>query len=323
MQAIVQDSYGSAEVLELRNIDKPLPGDDEVLVRVRAAGVDRGVWHLMTGLPYLLRVAGYGLRAPRTRVRGREVAGVVEAVGRSVTRFRPGDEVVGVSEGSFAEYACAREGKLARKPANLGFEQAAAVPVSGSTALQGLRDQGRLQPGQKVLVVGAAGGVGSFAVQLAKAFGAEVTGVCSTGQVDLVRSLGADHVVDYTREDVTDGSRRYDLVLDTAGRRPLSRLRRALTRRGTLVLVGGEGGDRWTGGMGRQLRALAIAPFVGQRMRVFVNKERHQELEELTELIEAGKVTPVVGRTYPLDEAPEAVRALVAGHGGGKLVITI
>jgi NADPH:quinone reductase-like Zn-dependent oxidoreductase len=323
MQAIVQDSYGSAEVLELRNIDKPLPGDDEVLVRVRAAGVDRGVWHLMTGLPYLLRVAGYGLRAPRTRVRGREVAGVVEAVGRSVTRFRPGDEVVGVSEGSFAEYACAREGKLARKPANLGFEQAAAVPVSGSTALQGLRDQGRLQPGQKVLVVGAAGGVGSFAVQLAKAFGAEVTGVCSTGQVDLVRSLGADHVVDYTREDVTDGSRRYDLVLDTAGRRPLSRLRRALTRRGTLVLVGGEGGDRWTGGMGRQLRALAIAPFVGQRMRVFVNKERHQELEELTELIEAGKVTPVVGRTYPLDEAPEALRDLVAGHGGGKLVITI
>jgi NADPH:quinone reductase-like Zn-dependent oxidoreductase len=323
MQAIVQDSYGSADVLELRNIDKPVPGDDEVLVRVRAAGVDRGVWHLMTGLPYLLRVAGYGLRAPRSRVRGREVAGVVEAVGRAVTRFRPGDEVMGVSEGSFAEYACAREGKLARKPANLSFEQAAAVPVSGSTALQGLRDQGRLQSSQEVLVIGAAGGVGSFAVQLAKAFGAEVTGVCSTGQVDLVRSLGADHVVDYTREDVTDGSRRYDLVLDTAGRRPLSRLRRALTRRGTLVLVGGEGGDRWTGGMGRQLRALAIAPFVGQRLRVFVNKERHQELEQLTELIEAGKVTPVVGRTYPLDEAPEAVRDLVAGHRGGKLVITI
>jgi NADPH:quinone reductase-like Zn-dependent oxidoreductase len=323
MQAIVQDSYGSADVLELRNIDKPVPGDDEVLVQVRAAGVDRGVWHLMTGLPYLLRVAGYGLRAPRTRVRGREVAGVVEAVGGAVVRFRPGDEVIGVSEGSFAEYACAREGKLARKPANLSFQQAAAVPVSGSTALQGLRDQGRLQPDQKVLVIGAAGGVGSFAVQLAKAFGAEVTGVCSTGQVDLVRSLGADHVVDYTREDVTDGSRRYDLVLDTAGRRPLSRLRRALTRRGTLVLVGGEGGDRWTGGMGRQLRALAIAPFVGQRMRVFVNKERHQELEQLTELIEAGKVTPVVGRTYPLDEAPEAVRDLVAGHRGGKLVITI
>jgi NADPH:quinone reductase-like Zn-dependent oxidoreductase len=323
MQAIVQDSYGSADVLELRNIDKPVPGDDEVLVRVRAAGVDRGVWHLMTGLPYLLRVAGYGLRAPRTRVRGREVAGVVEAVGGAVARFRPGDEVMGLSEGSFAEYACAREGKLARKPANLSFQQAAAVPVSGSTALQGLRDQGRLQPDQKVLVIGAAGGVGSFAVQLAKAFGAEVTGVCSTGQVDLVRSLGADHVVDYTREDVTDGSRRYDLVLDTAGRRPLSRLRRALARRGTLVLVGGEGGDHWTGGMGRQLRALAIAPFVGQRMRVFINKERRQELEQLTELIEAGNVTPVVGRTYPLDEAPEAVRDLVAGHRGGKLVITI
>jgi NADPH:quinone reductase-like Zn-dependent oxidoreductase len=322
MNAIVQDTYGSAEVLELREIDKPVPKDHEVLVRVGAAGVDRGVWHLMTGLPYLLR-AGYGLRAPRNGVRGREVSGRVEAVGREVTRFRPGDEVMGIAEGSFAEYACAREDKLARKPANLSFEQAAAVPVSASTALQGLRDQGKLQPGQKVLVIGAAGGVGSYAVQLAKAFGAEVTGVCSTSQVDLVRSLGADEVIDYTREEFADRAHRYDLILDTAGRRPLSHLRRALTRRGTLVIVGGEGGDRWTGGMGRQLRALAISPFLRQRLRMFVNKERHEELELLTELIEAGKVTPVIDRTYPLGEAPEAIRQLVDGHLRGKLVITV
>ena len=322
MNAIVQDTYGSAEVLELREIDKPVPKDHEVLVRVGAAGVDRGVWHLMTGLPYLLR-AGYGLRAPRNAVRGREVSGRVEAVGREVTRFRPGDEVMGIAEGSFAEYACAREDKLARKPANLSFEQAAAVPVSASTALQGLRDQGKLQPGQKVLVIGAAGGVGSYAVQLAKAFGAEVTGVCSTSQVDLVRSLGADEVIDYTREEFADRAHRYDLILDTAGRRPLSHLRRALTRRGTLVIVGGEGGDRWTGGMGRQLRALAISPFLRQRLRMFVNKERHEELELLTELIEAGKITPVIDRTYPLGEAPEAIRQLVDGHLRGKLVITV
>jgi NADPH:quinone reductase-like Zn-dependent oxidoreductase len=251
------------------------------------------------------------------------VSGRVEAVGREVTRFRPGDEVMGIAEGSFAEYACAREDKLARKPANLSFEQAAAVPVSASTALQGLRDQGKLQPGQKVLVIGAAGGVGSYAVQLAKAFGAEVTGVCSTSQVDLVRSLGADEVIDYTREEFADRAHRYDLILDTAGRRPLSHLRRALTRRGTLVIVGGEGGDRWTGGMGRQLRALAISPFLRQRLRMFVNKERHEELELLTELIEAGKVTPVIDRTYPLGEAPEAIRQLVDGHLRGKLVITV
>jgi NADPH:quinone reductase-like Zn-dependent oxidoreductase len=323
MNAIVQDTYGPAEVLELRDIDRPVPKDHEVLVRVRAAGVDRGVWHLMTGLPYLLRVAGYGLRAPRNGVRGREVSGRVEAVGKEVTRFRPGDEVMGIAEGSFAEYACAREDKLARKPANLSFEQAAAVPVSASTALQGLCDQGKLQPGQKVLIIGAAGGVGSFAVQLAKAFGAEVTGVCSTTQVDLVRSIGADDVIDYTREDFADRAHRYDLILDTAGRRPLSHLRRALTRRGTLVIVGGEGGDRWTGGMGRQLRALAISPFLRQRLRMFVNKERHQELELLTGLIEAGKITPVIDRTYPLGEAPEAIQQLVEGHIRGKLVITV
>ena len=216
-------------MLELRDIDRPVVGDDDVLVRVRAAGVDPGVWHLMTGLPYLVRVMGYGLRRPKVGIRGRDVAGRVEAVGTNVTQVQPGEEVFGICEGSFAEYACARADKLAPKPANLTFEQAAAVPISGLTALQALRDTGKVQPGSTVLVIGAAGGVGSFAVQLAKAFGAEVTGVCSTTKVDLVRSLGADHVIDYTREDFADGARHWDLILDTAGRRSLSQLRRALT----------------------------------------------------------------------------------------------
>jgi NADPH:quinone reductase-like Zn-dependent oxidoreductase len=322
MTAIVQDAYGSADVLQLREIDQPEVGDDEVLVRVHAAGVDRGTWHFMTGQPYLMRMVGFGLRAPKHPVRGREVAGRVEAVGKDVTRFRPGDEVFGICDGSFAEYACAREDKLAPKPANLSFEQAAAVPISASTALQGLRNQGRLQPGQKVLVVGASGGVGTFAVQLAKAFGTEVTGVCSTAKVDLVRSIGADHVIDYTREDVADAGDRYDLVLDVGGNRSLSQLRRALTPRGTLVIVGGEDGGRWTG-MDRQVRALAISPFVRQRLRMFANRENREDLQTLTELIEAGKLTPVVDRTYPLADAPEAIRYLEAGRARGKVVITV
>jgi NADPH:quinone reductase-like Zn-dependent oxidoreductase len=322
MKAIAQDTYGSADVLELRDIDMPRIGDQEVLVRVHAAGVDRGVWHLMTGLPYLLRV-GFGLRRPRNPVRGREVAGVVEAVGKEVTRFRPGDAVMGIGEGTFAEYARARERKLAPKPANLTFEQAAAVPISAGTALQAVRDQGRIQPGQKVLVIGASGGVGTFAVQLAKAFGAEVTGVASTAKVDLVRSIGADHVIDYTREDVADGGQRYDVILDIGGNRSLSHLRRALTPQGTLVLVGGEGGDRWTGGMGRQVRAVTTSAFARQKMRMFINKERSEELRYLTELIEAGKVTPVIDRTYPLSQAPEAIRRLEDGHARGKLVVTV
>ena len=322
MKAIVQDTYGSADVLQLRDIDKPEIGDGEVLVHVRAAGVDRGVWHLMTGLPYLLRIAGYGLRTPKTRVRGREVAGRVEAVGKDVTRFRPGDEVMGTAEGSFAEYACAREDRLAPKPANLTFEQAAAVPISASTALQALRDQGQVQPGQRVLVIGASGGVGTYAVQLAKAFGAEVTGVSSTTKVDLVRSIGADHVIDYTREDPVDGAQLYDVILDIGGNRPLSHLRRGLARRGTLVFVGGEGGGRWTG-MDRQIRALAISPFVRQRLRVFVAREHYEELHALSELIEAGKVTPIIDVTYPLSQAPEAVRYLEAGQARGKVVITV
>jgi NADPH:quinone reductase-like Zn-dependent oxidoreductase len=324
MKAVVQDTYGSPEVLELRDIDKPLVGDDEVLVQVRAAGVDPGVWHLMTGRPYLVRVMGYGLRTPKVGVRGRDVAGRVEAVGTNVTRLRPGDEVFGIGEGSFAEYVCARADKLAPKPANLSFEQAAAVPISGLTALQALRDTGKLRPGQQVLIVGAAGGVGSFAVQLAKAFGAQVTGVSSTTKVDLVRSIGADEVIDYTRQDFADGARHWDLIVDTAGRRSLSQLRRALTRRGTLVIVGGEGGGRWLGGFDRQiLRAPLLSGLVRQRLRPFVAKERREDLLELKELIEAGKVTPVIDRTYPLREVPEAIRYLEQGHARGKVVITV
>jgi NADPH:quinone reductase-like Zn-dependent oxidoreductase len=323
MKAIVQDAYGSADVLALRDIDKPEAGDGEVLVRVHAAGVDRGAWHLMTGLPYPIRLAGVGFRAPKNKVLGSEVAGQVEAVGRDVTRFRPGDEVMGTCHGAFAEYACGRQDRLAAKPANLGFDQAAAVPISGSTALQALRDQGRVQAGQSVLIAGASGGVGSFAVQLAKAFDTEVTGVCSTSKVDLVRSLGADHVIDYAHEDFTDGRHRYDLVLDIGGNTPVTRLRRALIPEGTLVIVGGENGGRWLGGLQRQLQALVVSPFVRQRLRVFVAREHYEELETLTELIEAGKVTPAVDRTYPLSDAPQAIRYLEQGHARGKVVIAV
>jgi len=323
MEAIVQDVYGSTEVLTLKDIAQPEVGNKEVLVRVHAAGVDRGAWHLMTGRPYLLRIAGYGLRRPKNPVRGREVAGVVEAIGADVTRFRPGDAVMGIGEGTFAEYARAREDKLVPKPASLTFEQAAAVPISAGTALQAVRDQGKVQPGQKVLVIGASGGVGTFAVQLAKTFGADVTGVASTAKVDLVRSIGADHVIDYTRDDVADGRQHYEVILDIGGNRPLSHLRRALTRQGTLVLVGGESGDRWTGGMGRQVLAVATSAFSRQNMRMFINKERSADLQYLTELIDAGKVTPIIDRTYPLRQTPEAIRYLEEGHSRGKIVITV
>lgn len=323
MKAIVQEKYGSPDVLELREIDKPQMRDDEVLLRVHAAGVDPGVWHVMTGLPYLVRIMGYGLRAPKDRVPGMDVAGRVEAVGKNVTQFQSGDEVFGVCNGSFAEYACTGEDKLAPKPANLTLEQAAAVCISGLTALQGLRDVGQLQSGQNVLVIGASGGVGTFAVQLAKALGAEVTGVCSTSKVDTVRSIGADHVIDYTRDEFVDGVQPYDLILDTAGNRPVSHLRRALTPRGTLVIVGGEGGDRWIGGTDRQLRALVLSLFVRHKLRTFVAKVRKKDLQFLRELIEVGKVTPVIDRKYPLTEAPEAVRYLAQGHARGKVVITV
>ena len=323
MKAIVQDRYGSADVLEFSDIAQPVAQEGEVLIRVHAAGVDPGVWHLMTGLPYMIRL-GYGLRRPKTRVRGRDVAGRVEAVGRNVTQFKPGDEVFGICEGSFAEYASAREDKVALKPVNLTFEQAAAVPISATTALQALRDKGRVQPGQKVLVIGAAGGVGAFAVQLAKAFGADVTGVCSTTKMDLVRSIGADDVIDYTREDFADARRRYDLIIDTAGNRSLSHLRRALTQRGTLVLVGGEGGGRWLGGFDRQVfRAPLLSLVASQKLLMLVSPEHQEDLQFLKELIEAGKVSPVIDRTYPLSEAPQAIRYLAEGHPRGKVVVTV
>jgi NADPH:quinone reductase-like Zn-dependent oxidoreductase len=326
VKAIVQDRYGGVEVLQLREIQQPVPADDQVMVRMRAAGLDRGVWHVMTGLPYMIRlvVPTLGLRKPKVPSLGMDVAGRVEAVGKQVTRFQAGDDVFGWCDGSFAEYAAADEDHFAPKPATLTFEQAAAVPISGFAALQALRDEGDVQPGQEVLIIGAAGGVGSFAVQLAKAFGAKVTGVCSTPQVDLVRSMGADEVIDYTREDATDGKRRFDLIVDTAGHRSLSQLRRALTPSGTLVIVGSEVRGRLLGGFDRQLRAVALSRLVGQRLRMLSSQPRQQDLQVLRELIEAGKVTPVIDKTFPLSEVPQAIRYLVDGHGGGgKIVITV
>jgi NADPH:quinone reductase-like Zn-dependent oxidoreductase len=323
MKAIVQDEYGDAEdVLRLEEIDRPEIGADEVLLRVHAAGVDRGVWHLTTGLPYPIRLAGYGVRAPKTRIRGREVAGRVEAVGKDVTTLRPGDEVFGIGEGCFAEYACAKANKLAPKPKALTFEQAAAVGVSGLTALQAVRDGGQVRPGQKVLVIGASGGVGTFAVQIAKAFGAEVTGVCSTTKVDLVRSLGANHVIDYTCDDISGEGQRYDVILDIGGHRSLTHLRRALTPHGTLVIVGSETGGRWLGGFDRSLRAPILSAFVGQKLGALTCLENAEDLIVLTELIGSGTVTPAVDKTFPLSETPAAIQYMQEGHARGKVVIT-
>jgi NADPH:quinone reductase-like Zn-dependent oxidoreductase len=279
----------------------------------------------MTGQPYLVHAMGFGLRRPEVGVRGRDVAGVVEAAGARVTRFSPGDEVYGTCEsGSFAEYAAAREERLAAKPGSISFEQAAVVPISGVTALQGVRDCGRLQPGQQVMVIGAAGGVGSFAVQIAKASGARVTGVCSTSKAGLVRSLGADDVIDYTHDQIDRNRARYDVVIDTAGNRPLSLLRRAMTPHGTLVLVGGEhGGGRVLGGFDRQLRAPLVSMFVGQRLRGLIAKERAGDLEAMTRFIEAGAVTPVIDRSYVLADAPDAIRYVAEGHAAGKVVVTV
>jgi len=322
MQAVVQDRYGdTGAVLRPAEIARPEPGPGEVLVRVRAAGVDRGVWHLMAGKPYAARLA-FGLRAPKNRVRGTEFAGRVEAVGDGVTAVRAGDEVYGIGRGSFAEYVLAPEGKVAPAPAGVSRVQAAAVPVSASTALQAVRDHGRVTAGQRVLVIGASGGVGSFAVQIAKAFGAEVTGVARTDKLDLVRSLGADHVVDHTTEDVTGGPARYDVVLDIGGNTPVRRLRKVLTPRGTLVIVGGEGKGRLLG-MGRQLRAAALSPFVGQKLGFFVNRGNAADLVVLTGLIESGQVTPAVDRTFPLAEAAAAVDYMAAGRPRGKVVVEV
>jgi NADPH:quinone reductase-like Zn-dependent oxidoreductase len=325
MQAIVQRHYGTVpeEVLRLEQTAKPVPAPGEVLLRVRAAGVDRGTWHLMTGTPYLARAIGFGLRAPKTAVPGWAVAGTVEAVGQDVTGVQPGDEVFGTCRGSFAEYVTARPGQLAAKPASLSFEQAAALPISATTALQAVRDQAKVQPGQHVLVIGASGGVGTFAVQIAKAFGAEVTGACSTAKTDLVRAVGADHVLDYSREDPTAGPHRYDVVIDIGGNRPVSHLRRALTPRGTLVITGGENGDSWLGGIGRNIGAQLLSPFVRQRLTAFVARERRADLMSLRDLAGCGAVTPAIERTYPLSQADAALRHLAEGRARGKVVISI
>jgi NADPH:quinone reductase-like Zn-dependent oxidoreductase len=324
MKAIAQVRYGSEDVLELRALEDPDVGENEVLVRVRAAGCGPDVWHIMTGKPYFARLF-LGLRTPKVAVRGWDLAGRVEATGAGVTPFEPGDEVMGVAEtGSFAELATTPAEKLVPKPARLTFEQAASVPISGVTALQALRDKGNVRQGQRVLVIGAAGGVGTFTVQIAKAFGAEVTGVCSTSKMDLVRSIGSDDVIDYTREDFTDGARRWDLVVDTAGRRPLSGLRRTLTPTGTLVIVGGDGGGPWTGGFFRgAIRAPLWSLFLRQKLRGLNAKQKQEDLQAVRELIELGKVTPVVDRTYPLVEASDAIRYLAEGHAGGKIVIRV
>lgn len=323
MRAIVQTEYSAtAEVLSVGEQPVPTIDTDEVLVRVQAAGLDRGTWHLMAGQPYAVRLA-FGVRAPRRPVPGADVAGVVVAVGRAVTRFAVGDEVVGISRGTFAEFAAVREDKLTLRPSGLSATSAAALPISGITALMGLTDVGRLQPGQHVLITGASGGVGTHAVQLARALGAQVTGVCSAGKADLVRSVGADHVLDYRRDDITSGSVRYDLIFDLAGNTPLRKLRRVLTERGTLVIGGGEGGGRWFGGIDRQLRAVLLSPFVRQRLAMFVAKEHHRVLDRLLEFVVAGTLTPVVGQVYPLAEARLAMQHLIDGTARGKLVIDV
>jgi NADPH:quinone reductase-like Zn-dependent oxidoreductase len=319
MKAIVQVQYGSPDVLRLKDIDKPVVKDDEVLVRVHAAAVNIGDWHLLRGVPYAMRLAS-GLLKPRREIPGLDVVGQVEVTGKNVEQFRPGDEVFGWCRGAFAEYACAAENNLLPRPANLTFEQAAAVGDSAFTALAAVRDQGKVQPGHTVLINGASGGVGTFAVQIAKAFGANVTGVCSTRNVDMVRSIGADQVIDYTKDDFTQAEQRYDVMLDLVGSRSLSACRRALTPRGTYVVVGVRDMGRWFG-LRRQTKALLLSPFVRQRMRVFVVRHNREDLAVLKELVEAGKVAPVIDRRYTLREVPEALRYQGEGHSQGKIVI--
>lgn len=322
MRAIVQDRYGSTEELHYATVTRPTTGDADVLVRVHAAGVHMGDWHLMTGTPYLMRIMGFGLRAPKARVRGTDVAGTVVAVGAQVTNVQVGDEVFGVCDGAFAEYATARPETLAPKPAAMTFEQAAAAPTSAVTALTAVRDVGGVTAGQRVLLIGASGGVGLFAVQIAKALGAEVTGVCSTAKVALVRSAGADHVIDYEQEDIDTNPHRYDVIIDMGGNRPLSQLRRSLHPHGTLVLVGGEDSGRWIGGaVIRSLRALALSPFVGQKLRMVVATVKRRDLQALSELIDAGRLTPIIDTTCPLSDTPAAIRRMSTGEARGKLVV--
>ncbi len=322
MKAIVQDEYGTADDLMLADIDRPVVGTGEVLVRVHAASVFIGDWHIITGLPYAIRPR-FGLRRPKARVRGQEMAGDVEAVGEGVTRFKVGDDVYGTCEGAFAEYVSVPANLLAPKPANLTFEQAATVAITGTTALQAVRDRGGVKPGQRVLIIGAAGGVGSFAVQIAHALGARVTGVGNTAQLDVMRSIGAEDVIDYTQEDFTKLGRRWDLIVDTAGAHPISELRRALTPKGTLVIVGGEGGGKWVGKGSRMMQAPIMSLFIGQTLRMLAVKHNGADLVVLKDLIEAGKVSPVVGRTYQLSEVPDAIRDLEQGRTQGKSVVVI
>ncbi|MER6127427.1 NAD(P)-dependent alcohol dehydrogenase [Streptomyces sp. NPDC001795] len=324
MKAVVQDRYGSPDVLEVRDVEQPVAGEGEVLVQVRAASVNAYDWHFMRGDPYLLARPAIGFRAPRAKIRGRDFAGVVETVGKGVTGLRPGDEVFGEVDGTFAEYVSVPESQIERKPASLTFEQAAAVPLAGNTALMGLRDKGRVQPGQRVVINGASGGVGSFAVQIAKALGAEVTAVCSARNAEFVRTLGADHVVDYAREDFTRSGQRHDVVLDFVANRPLHDLRRALTPAGTLVLGGGGAPGRLLGPAGLMLGAVALSPFVRQRLLPLIGPAPSKEnLVALRDLTESGKVSPVIERTYPLSEAPEAIRYLEGEHARSKIVITV
>ena len=323
MKTLWQDRYGGADTLTHREVPAPAPGRAEVLVRVRAVSIDLGTRHLMTGHPLVMRV-GTGLRAPRQHVPGRALAGVVEALGEGVTGFTPGEQVYGTAAGALAELAVVPEGRLARKPAGLDFAEAAAVPVSAPTALQGLRDIGRIEAGQSVLVIGASGGVGTYAVQLARALGAgRVDAVCSGAKADLVRSLGADDVIDYTQTEPGADGRRWDLVLDIAGNRPVATLRRLLTPRGTLVFVGGEGGGRWIGGMQRQLGASALSPFLHQRLAMYVARENSRDLEILGELADAGRLRSVVDGPYPFEEAAQAIARLDAGQARGKIVVTV
>jgi NADPH:quinone reductase-like Zn-dependent oxidoreductase len=325
MRAVVQDEFGRAgEVLRVEDREPvPQPAAGEVLVKVRAAGVDRGVWHLVAGLPYMVRVAGFGVRRPKQRIPGFDFAGTVERVGDGVTSFKPGDDVFGIAKGSFAEYACAVEDKVVAMPEKVGPDQAAAVPISGLTALQAVRDQAKLEAGESVLILGASGGVGSFASQIAKAFGAEVTGVCSTEKVEMVRGLGADRVIDYRREQLGQDGVKHDAILDTGGNRSLKELRRLLKPRGRLVIVGGENAGKVLGGTDRQLRAMLLSPFVSQKLGTFISSENGEDIAALKELVDSGQVKPVIDRSFPLEGAAEAIEYLEAGKASGKVVLTV
>jgi NADPH:quinone reductase-like Zn-dependent oxidoreductase len=326
MKAVVYTNYGSPDVLEIRDVKRPVPNDDQILIKVRAAAVNPLDWHFMEGTPYIMRAMGVGLRKPKDPRLGVDVAGQVEAVGKNVTQFKPGDEVFGGKTGAFAEYVCARADRaIVLKPANITFEQAASVPIAAITALQALRDKGKVHAGQKVLINGASGGVGTFAVQIAKSFGADVTGVCSTRNLDLVRSLGADHVIDYTKEDFTKGDERYDVILDNVGTQPLSGFRHALQPKGICVMIGGGGPNDGglIGPMGRPIVALLMSPFISQKMGMMMAELNKEDLTILGDLMQSGKVKPVIDRTYPLSQIAEAMRYLEAGHARGKVIITV